>query len=40
MARARDEIREFYRTSAARHGAAFTDDTALIWKWFAVVRRL
>jgi uncharacterized protein YhfF len=31
---------EFYRTSAARHGAAFTDDTALIWEWFAVVRRL
>ena len=31
---------EFYRTSAARHGAAFTDDTALIWEWFALVRRL
>jgi hypothetical protein len=31
---------EFYRTSATRHGAAFTDDTALIWEWFAVVRRL
>jgi hypothetical protein len=27
---------EFYRTSATRHGAAFTDDTALIWEWFAV----
>jgi uncharacterized protein YhfF len=31
---------EFYQTSAARHGAAFTDETALIWEWFAVVRRL
>jgi uncharacterized protein YhfF len=33
-------MRQFYQTSAARHGAGFTDDTALIWKWFAVVRRL
>ena len=31
---------EFYQTSATRHGAAFTDDTALIWEWFVVVRRL
>jgi len=31
---------EFYRTSATRQGAAFTDETALIWEWFAVVRRL
>jgi len=30
----------FYQASAARHGAAFTDDTALVWEWFAVVRRL
>jgi uncharacterized protein YhfF len=31
---------EFYRTSAARHGVNFTDDTALIWEWFALVHRL
>jgi uncharacterized protein YhfF len=31
---------EFYQASATRHGAAFTDDTPLIWEWFAVVRRL
>ena len=31
---------ELYRTSATRHGAAFTCHTALIWEWFAVVRRL
>jgi len=31
---------KFYQASAARHGAAFTDDTPLIWEWFAVVRRL
>jgi uncharacterized protein YhfF len=31
---------EFYRASAARHGAAFTEDTPLIWEWFALVRRL
>ena len=31
---------EFYKTSASRHGAAFTDDTVLIWEWFVVVRRL
>lgn len=31
---------EFYTASAARHGASFTEDTPLIWEWFAVVRRL
>ena len=31
---------QFYQTSATRHGVAFTDDTALIWEWFVVVRRL
>ena len=36
----RREMGAFYRASAARHGAAFTDDTLLIWEWFAVVRRL
>jgi uncharacterized protein YhfF len=30
----------FYQASATRDGAAFTDDTPLIWEWFAVVRRL
>jgi uncharacterized protein YhfF len=30
----------FYRASAPRDGAAFTDDSLLIWEWFAVVRRL
>ena len=33
-------MREFYKNSASRHGAAFTDDTVLIWEWFTVVRRL
>jgi hypothetical protein len=23
-----------------RYGVAFTDDTLLVWEWFAVVRRL
>jgi uncharacterized protein YhfF len=36
----RREMQAFYRASATRHGAAFTDDTLLIWEWFAVVRRL
>ena len=31
---------QFYQTSATRHGVAFTDDTALIWEWFVVARRL
>jgi uncharacterized protein YhfF len=30
----------FYRAAAMRHGAAFTEDTPLIWEWLAVVRRL
>ncbi len=30
----------FYQASATRHGAGFTDDTPLIWEWFAVVGRL
>jgi uncharacterized protein YhfF len=30
----------FYRASAKRHGATFTEDTRLIWEWFAVIRRL
>ncbi len=30
---------ESYQASATHHGAGFTDDTALIWEWFAVVRR-
>lgn len=31
---------EFYRASAARHGAVLAKDTLLIWEWFTVVRRL
>ena len=30
----------FYQGAAARRDAAFADHTALIWEWFAVVRRL
>jgi uncharacterized protein YhfF len=30
----------FYRASAARHGATLTDDTPLIWEWFEVAHRL
>jgi uncharacterized protein YhfF len=30
----------FYQISATRHRAGFTDDTPIIWEWFAVVRRL
>jgi uncharacterized protein YhfF len=30
----------FYRASAARYNAVLTEDTPLIWEWFAVVRRL
>ena len=36
----RREMGAFYQASAMRHGEAFTDDTLLIWEWFAVVRRL
>ena len=36
----RKEIGVFYQASAMRHGEAFTDETPLIWEWFAVVRRL
>jgi uncharacterized protein YhfF len=36
----RREIGAWYRDSAARRGAGFTEDTAIIWEWFAVVRRL
>jgi uncharacterized protein YhfF len=31
---------DFYRDSAARHGAVLTDDTPHIWEWFEVVRCL
>lgn len=30
----------YYRDSAARHGAAFSERTAIICEWIAVVRRL
>ena len=30
----------YYRTSAARHNIALTDDTLLIWEWFVVVHHL
>ena len=30
----------FYHASATRHGTVFTDQTPLIWEWFAVVRRI
>ena len=30
----------WYRDSAARHGAVFTEDTPIIWEWIAVLRRL
>jgi histidinol-phosphate aminotransferase len=33
-------IGAWYRASAMRHGAVFTDDTPIIWEWIAVVRRL
>ena len=36
----RREMGAFYQASALRHGEAFTDDTLLIWEWFAVMRRL
>jgi uncharacterized protein YhfF len=31
---------KLYQGSAARHGVAFTDDTPIIWEWFALARRL
>jgi uncharacterized protein YhfF len=31
---------KYYQASAARHGAAFTEDTPIIWEWFVVARRL
>ncbi len=31
---------EYYRASAAKHGAAFSDDTEIICEWIAVVNRL
>ena len=36
----RREMGAFYQASAMRHGEALTDETLLIWEWFAVVRRL
>jgi uncharacterized protein YhfF len=36
----REEIGAWYRDGAARHGAPFTEETPIIWEWFAVVRRL
>lgn len=33
-------IGPLYRASAARHGAAFSDETPIIWEWFTVVHRL
>jgi uncharacterized protein YhfF len=36
----RKAMEKYYQASATRHGTAFTDDTPLIWEWFAVARRL
>ena len=36
----RGEMGAFYKASAMRHDEAFTDETPLVWEWFAVVRRL
>jgi uncharacterized protein YhfF len=36
----RSELGAWYRASAARHGAVFSDDTPIICEWIAVVRRL
>jgi uncharacterized protein YhfF len=36
----RREIGDWYRTAAARHGAAFTEETEVIFEWFRVARRL
>jgi uncharacterized protein YhfF len=35
----RVETRAWYEASAARHGQTFSDDTPIIFEWFAVVRR-
>ena len=31
---------KFYRVSATRQGATFTEDTPLLWEWLGVVHRL
>jgi uncharacterized protein YhfF len=36
----RSTMGDFYRNAAARQGLAFSDDTALIFEWMAVARRL
>jgi histidinol-phosphate aminotransferase len=36
----RVEIGAWYREAAARHGQNFSDETAIICEWFAVVRQL
>jgi uncharacterized protein YhfF len=36
----RSTMGDYYRRDAARHGIAFTDDTALIFEWIVVARRL
>jgi uncharacterized protein YhfF len=36
----RSEMRTWYRTSAARHGENFSDDTLIVCEWIVVVRRL
>ena len=36
----RSEMGDYYRRDAARHGVAFSDDTALIFEWLVVARRL
>ncbi len=33
-------IGAWYRDSAARHGAAFTEATPILWEWIAAARRL
>jgi uncharacterized protein YhfF len=34
------ELGQFYRAAAVRHGTLITEDTLLIWEWFEVVRCL
>ena len=36
----RSTMGDYYRRDAARHGIAFSDDTALIFEWIVVARRL
>lgn len=36
----RSTMGDYYRRDAARHGIAFSDDTALIFEWIAVAKRL